>query len=161
MHYQRRKRCLDTTRSIHGRKTRPTEFASHGSYWHVRVSIYRRDHRDRRWHHGSCRAKDCHCLRVYLHLLLRQLLGSCRVGRHRRVVPTQGSCQVSLDDHGIELAAQLGDRVLDAIYGRPGSRQPAVEGVLRLGIVLLRLHRFCVSPTSHPYILPSSAVDGL
>ena len=38
--------------------------------------------------------------------------------------------------------AQLGDRLLNPLHGRRRPRQPPIKGLLCLGLLLFRLHRF-------------------
>ena len=88
----------------------------------------------------------CSWVRVlvfYFHFSTNILPGSRRLGRHRRDLPPQGPRQVPLHDHRLQLAPQLGHRLLDPLPGRPGQgqRQPAVQGLLPLGLLLLHLHR--------------------
>ena len=68
------------------------------------------------------------------------------MGRDRRTLPAEGSSQMPFDNNGVQLAPQLGHRVLDAVHGqqRPRQRQPPIQSVLRLGhflphMLLLRM----------------------
>lgn len=68
------------------------------------------------------------------------------MGRDRRTLSAEGASQMPFDNNGVELAAQLGYRVLDALPGqqRTGQRQPPIQSVLRLGnflpcVLLLRV----------------------
>jgi hypothetical protein len=136
-HYQR---LLHIPRSVHGREMGPSSAAALRCGRHVRVSADRGHRR-----HGRIlrrRQQGAYRLRMYLHLLLRQLLGSRGVGRDGGVVPLEGAREMPVHHHGHELAAQLGDRLRNPLHGElgPGQRKPAVEGVLHLGRVLLRLH---------------------
>lgn len=47
-------------------------------------------------------------------------------------------------DDGQQLAAQLGNRLQHTLHGRRRACKSAIQGLLRLGQFLLRLHCFCV-----------------
>lgn len=67
-------------------------------------------------------------------------------GCHRRDIPPQSPRKVALHDNRHKLAVELGAELLNSVPGQLWQRQrePAVEDLLHLVWVLLRLHRFCV-----------------
>lgn len=78
------------------------------------------------------------------------------MGGHRRAIPAEGACEMSEYDDGVQLVVELGNRLFDAVHGRYGSCQSAVEGLLRLGQLLLRVHRFCVSLARNHFLISPS-----
>ena len=79
-------------------------------------------------------------------VLLRLLLGSLRLGRNRRDLPAQSTRKITLHDHRLQLAPQLGNRLRDPLHGQPGRRQRRSrrKGLFHLGQFLLCLHWLCV-----------------
>lgn len=68
-------------------------------------------------------------------------LGTRRLGCYRRTLPAQSACEGLVDDDRYQLAPQLRDCLCYALYGRRRRGKPTVQSLLRLGLLLLRLHR--------------------